>query len=67
LAEVFLAFEGQDVEDGVEPVDGELVASVVEENGSYGVHVQTSLRNYGEASFPSLVQLLDSFGETDTR
>jgi hypothetical protein len=43
LAQVFLAFEGQDVEGGVEPVDGEYVAGVVEEDARCVGQNQTSL------------------------
>ncbi|MNL61633.1 hypothetical protein D3C87_1855820 [compost metagenome] len=53
LAEVFFALEGEDVEVGVEAVDLQFVAAVVEEDGQNGVHVRTSLGHSGEASFPS--------------
>jgi hypothetical protein len=43
LAQVLLAFEGQDVEGGVEPVDGEYVAGVVEEDARCVGQNQTSL------------------------
>jgi hypothetical protein len=66
LAEAFFAAEGKDIEAGLEVADPEFMAAVVEENGWCGAHVQTSLRAYGEASFPSLVQVLDSFREADT-
>ncbi|MNW08269.1 hypothetical protein D3C71_2050270 [compost metagenome] len=60
---MFFAFEGEDVEGGVEAVDVQFVAAVVEEDGSMGVQVRTSLGHSGEASFPSPVQALDSFQE----
>jgi hypothetical protein len=43
LAEVFFAFEGEDLEHGVEPTDRELVAGVVEEDAWLSAHGQASL------------------------
>ncbi|MNP02524.1 hypothetical protein D3C76_943780 [compost metagenome] len=43
LAEVFFAFEGEDVEGGVEAVDVQFVAAVVEEGAQCGAHGQAFL------------------------
>ncbi|MNE67381.1 hypothetical protein D3C80_1629830 [compost metagenome] len=51
---MLLAFEGQDVEDGVEPADGEFMASVVKENALLGAHGQASLTTLGIASCVSM-------------
>ncbi|MNO06856.1 hypothetical protein D3C81_2288200 [compost metagenome] len=40
---MFFAFEGQDVELGVEAVDGEFMAVVVEEDARLGAHDQSFL------------------------
>jgi hypothetical protein len=60
---VFFALERQDVEDGVEPADGEFVASVVEEDARCAGQksVLPGLDAYGEVWFSPLVQAPDSF------
>ncbi|MDF9777662.1 hypothetical protein OKW11_004619 [Pseudomonas baetica] len=50
-AQVFFAFEGEDVKGGVEAVDVQLVAAVVEEDGQMGVQVRTSLGQSGRRHF----------------
>ncbi|MNE93997.1 hypothetical protein D3C80_1919120 [compost metagenome] len=54
MAEVFFALEGEDVEGGVEAVDLEFVAAVVEEDAQCGAHGQASVAVSDDASCASV-------------
>ncbi len=68
LAEVFFAFEGEDIERGVEPADREFVTGVVEEDARLCAHVRPSW-SVGETHRKGLaftrVLRGESFGEME--